>query len=198
MRGGSRDLLLWSGSGSCSRKPTTMTLRNGQLDRSNAGFRPKPPHPGHDGRFSGLKPGYASSRLTHGLNRTPSARRLQIRRAAMVSNSASLKPLAADDATVWWAKRRQRRRVPTVHPRQSACLVLPNGLSRNPVPPHPNRCASQNAAPAARPPTSAVCSADLILLTPVKWPLMAPKIKSAMPVAITEMRSADEMSAASM
>lgn len=114
MRGGSRDLLLWPGSGSCSRKPTTMPLRNGQLDRSNARLWPKPPHPGHDGRFSGLKPGYASSRLTHGLIPTPSAGRLQIRRAAMVSNSANLKPFAAVDATVGWAKRRQRRRVPTI------------------------------------------------------------------------------------
>jgi len=77
-------------------------------------------------------------------------------------------------------------------------VLLRVSAARRVSPPYPNRCASQNAAPAARPPTSAVCSADLILLTPVKWPLIAPKIRSAMPVTITDMRSADEMSWSNM
>jgi hypothetical protein len=44
----------------------------------------------------------------------------------------------------------------------------------------PIRCSTAN------PPTSKVCSADLILLTPLKCPLTAPKQIRARPVACTE------------
>jgi hypothetical protein len=40
------------------------------------------------------------------------------------------------------------------------------------------------------PATRSVCSADLILLTPVKWPLIAPKQSRAKPVAATEICNA--------
>lgn len=220
MRGGSRGLLLWSGSGSCSPKQTTTTPRNGQLDGSNVGFWRK-------AELCWFKADAWSQ---------PNAVVSQIRRAPTVSNSASLKLFATDNAAVGWAKRRQGRRVPTIggagcrrwarrarklarqgriparlcppygrllvqrsinldpagkaardHPlppleargghdatrrcrvhlfgrptaRETRIIIAagdlrPNGLDRNPAPPHPNRCASQNAAPAARPPTRAV------------------------------------------
>ena len=59
--------------------------------------------------------------------------------------------------------------------------------------PYPNKCASQYAAPAARPPTNSVCNADFTLLAPVKCPLIAPKHSKAVPVTATEISKAAVM-----